>query len=224
MIEVNGNGNIVSREISVSTFIRLHLGCTGTIELHQSDEEKVTMEADENLLEYFAATNAGRTLYVSNEGNLRKPAFTSCTIKVYFRQLNKLILRNHNGRTFCPQQLLLKEPLDIKVQSVADTALNFVAPSVKMVCQAVGNISLEGSCEKLEIKNQSTGDFDASQLQVGDLSISNMAYGNVLLCAKDTIRISHYGNGYIHYSGDANVKDVKQYGNGEIKHVQMSLS
>lgn len=221
MIEVQGNGNIVSREISVSTFIRLHLGCTGTIELHQSDEEKVTMEADENLMEYFAATNAGRTLYVSNEGNLRKPAFTSCTVKVYFRQLNKLILRNHDGRTMCPQQLLLKEPLDIKVQSVADTEIDVVAPSIKMVCQTVGNIAMKGSCEKLEIKNQSTGDFDASQLQVGDLSISNMAYGNVLLHANDTIRISHYGSGFIHYSGDANVKDVKQYGNGEIKHVKL---
>lgn len=221
MVEVQGNGNIVSREISVSTFIRLHLGCTGTIELHQSDEEKVTIDADENLLEYFAATNAGRTLYVSNEGNLRKPAYTSCTIKVYFRQLNKIILRNHNGRTFCPKQLVLKEPLDVKIQSVADSELDIVCPSMKIVAQTVGNITLKGSCEKLEIKNQSTGNFDASQMQAGDLSINNMAVGNVLLHANDNIRMSHYGNGFIHYSGDANVKDVKQYGNGEIRHVEL---
>ncbi len=222
MVEVQGNGKIVSREISVSTYIRLHLGCTGTIELHQSDEEKVTMEADENLMEYFAATNAGRTLYVSNEGNLRKPVFTSCTVKVFFRQLNKIILRNHDGRTFCPKQLVLKEPLDVKIQSVADSELDIVCPSLKIFAQAVGNITLKGSCEKLEIKNQSTGNFDASQLQAADISISNMAVGNILLHANDSISMSHYGSGFIHYSGDANVKDVKQYGNGEIKHVQLT--
>lgn len=222
MIEVKGNGNIVSRELSVSTFIRLHIGCSGIVELHQSDVEKVTVEADENLLEYFAAGNAGRTLYVSNEGNLRKPAFTSCVVRVYFRQFDKLIIRNQHGTLTCPAQLVLQDPLEIKIQSVGDTELNLSAPSVKMVSQTVGNVTIKGRCEKLEIKNQSTGNLDASQMEAGDLSISNMAHGNVQLHANNTIRMSHYGNGFIHYSGDANVKDVKQYGNGEIKHIVLA--
>lgn len=220
MIELKGNGTIASREISVSTFVRLHLGCQGTIELHQGDEEKVSIEADENLLEYFSATNAGRTLYISTEANFRQPVYTSCRVKVFMRQLNKLFVRNVNGNVICPEPLSLGEPLEIKIQSVGNTELNLIVPSVKILCQAVGNTTLKGSCEKLDIKNQCTGNFDSSQMQAGELNISNMASGNVLLHANDSIRITHYGNGTIHYSGDANVKDVKQYGNGEIKHVK----
>src|SRR5580765_9102734 len=97
MIEVKGNGNIVSREIKVSSFIRLHLSAKGLIELHQSEQEKVVVETDSNLQEYFDIINSGRTLYVTTESKFRSPGFTSCKIKIFFRQLNVLSIRIENG-------------------------------------------------------------------------------------------------------------------------------
>lgn len=217
MIEVQGNGNIVSKEISVSTFIRLHLACQGRIELHQAEEEKVSIEADENLLEYFTAVNAGRTLYVATEGSLRRPAFTHCVVKVFFRQLHSLNVRNDKGNVVCPSALTIPQPLEVKVQSHGDTQLELSVPSLRIFCQAYGNTSLKGKCAKLEIKNQSHGDFDSAEMMAGELSIRNMAHGNVRLWADHEIRISHYGNGYVHYGGKAVVMDVKQFGNGEVK-------
>lgn len=224
MIEVKGNGNIVSREVSVSTFIRLHIGCKGIIELHQSDEEKVVFETDENLQEFFSASNAGRTLFVTNEAKLRKPVFTRATVKIFIRQLDKLYVRNNHGDVICPGQLTFSQPLEIKVQSEGNTDLHLAAPAIKILCQAHGDTRLKGSCEKLDISNQSNGNFDSSQLTAGDLTIKNMAHGNVLLRAGKTIQLSHYGNGYIHYYGNAVVKDVKQYGHGEVKHMKEELA
>jgi len=220
MTEVKGNGNIVSHTVNVSSFVRLHLGCTGTIELHQSNEEKVVIEADENLLEFFAAGNAGRTLYVSTEeGTLKRPAFTSCVVKVYLRQLNVLYVRNEGGHVICPEEIVLTEPLEVKVQSTGKTELWLNVPSLKILGQSHGDTVLKGKAGKLEIKNQSHGYLDASQLEAGELSIKNMAHGNVWLQAEDTINISHYGHGFIHYAGNAVVKDIKHYGHGQVKHV-----
>lgn len=220
MIEVKGNGNIVSRELRVSTFVRLHIGCNGVIELHQSDEEKVIIEADENLLEYCAAANAGRTLYVSTRENIKQPVYTSCVVKIFLRQLNILYVRNEQGNVVCPNEIVLSEPLEIKIQSVGNTELNINAPKIKILCQAEGNTVLKGSTEKLEIKNQSQGNFDSSQLKAAELIIKNMADGNVLLHADNAITISHYADGFIHYNGNAVVKDIKQYGTGEVKRVK----
>jgi hypothetical protein len=220
MIEITGNGNIVSKEIQVSTFLRLHLGCKGVIELHQGEEEKVSIEADENLIDFFSATNAGKTLYVSTEGNLRRPVFTKCVIKVFLRQMNLLYVRNDKGNVVCPAPLVLNQPLEVKIQSEGDTELNVVVPALKVLSQTQGNIVLKGSCTKLEITNQGQGDFDASELIAQELSIKNMAQGNVYLNATDSIKISHFGDGNIHYSGTAEVKDVNQFGSGEIKYVQ----
>lgn len=223
MIEIQGNGNIVSKETDISTFTRLHLGCKGVVELHQSDEEKVSIEADENLIQYFAAANAGSTLFVATEANLKRLVFTKCIVRVYLRQMNMLYVRNDGGDVVCPNELVLSQPLEVKIQSVGNTALNVKVPSLKMLCQAQGNVTLKGSCEKLEIKNQSEGDFDASQMKAMDVSIKNMAQGNVLLHADGTIRISHYGEGSVHFSGNGSVSDVKQYGTGPIKHVKEAV-
>ncbi|MGL5892304.1 MAG: GIN domain-containing protein [Bacteroidia bacterium] len=219
MIEVKGNGNIVSREVNVSSFVRLHIACKGIVELHQSDEEKVVFEADENLHEFFTAANAGRTLYVTTETKLRKPVYTKALVKIFIRQMDKLHVRNDHGNLICPSLLTFSQPLEINVQSIGNTDLHIAAPSLKISCQAQGNTSLKGSCEILDIKNQSNGNFDSSQLNAGELTIRNMANGNVLVRAGKTIQLSHYGNGYIHYYGDAVVKDVKHYGHGEVKHI-----
>lgn len=217
MMEVKGNGNIVSRELSVSTFVRLHLGFhQGLIELHPGVEEKVVVEADENLQDYFAATNAGRTLYVTNETKLKQLVFTKCVVRIYIRQLEMLYLHNV-GNVTCPEVINLTQPVEIKIQSVGNTQLALAVPSIKISCQAVGTVTLNGSCEKLDIQNRNQGDFDASQLKAGEITINNKAVGNVRLHADTSMKIAHYGVGYIHYTGNAVVKDVKQYGVGEVK-------
>jgi hypothetical protein len=219
MIEVNGNGNIVSKETEVSTFVRLHLACKGVVELHQGEEEKVMIECDENLLEYFSAGNAGRTLYVATEANLKRLNFTKCVVKVFLRQLHLLYVRNDKGDVVCPSELSLSQPLEVKVQSVGNTELNLAVPSLKVLCQGTGFTLVKGRCEKLEVKNQGTGDFDSSHMKAAEVVLRSMATGNMRVHADKTIRISNFGTGYIHYYGNAVVEDVKQYGTGVIKHM-----
>ncbi len=219
MIEIKGNGNVISKEFKVSSFIRLHISGKGTVELHQADEEKVIVETDENLLDCFDVENSGRTLYVSAEAKFRKPVFTKCKIRIYLRQVDVLYIRNDQADVVCPELISLMNPVEIKVQSIGNTELNLSAPSIKILCQTQGNVVLKGHCESLTIKNQSEGDFDSSALIAQTLSLKNMAQGNVDLFADKELTLSHFGQGYVHYAGKGILKDVKQYGDGQIKHV-----
>jgi putative autotransporter adhesin-like protein len=219
MIEIKGNGNIVSRTIQVSSFVRLHLAANGLIELIQSDEEKVVIESDENLQDYFEAVNSGRTLYLSSEGKFRKPAFSRCHIKVYLRQVNVLYVRCDGGDVICHGPIVLSDPLEIKIQSVGNTSLNIQAPAIKLLSQCQGNVVISGACGNLEIKNQSEGNFSSLEMKATELSIRNMSEGNVEVYADKHIAISHYGEGEVRYYGNAVLKDVKQYGSGAIRHM-----
>jgi hypothetical protein len=219
MFEVKGNGNIVSKEINVSSFIRLHLGCKGLVELHQSNEEKVIVEADENLMDYFQVENAGRMLYISADGKFKKPVFTKCVTKVFFRQIDAIYIRNEGADVICPNEIVLSNPLEVIIQSEGNTSLNLNAPSIRLVNQSEGDVTVKGKCGSIKIRNQSEGNFNASELSADNLIIKNMAEGNIDLLANKEITIVHYGEGYIHYAGDAVLKDVKQYGEGLIKHV-----
>jgi Putative auto-transporter adhesin, head GIN domain len=218
MLEVKGNGDVVSREIPVSSFIRLHLAGKGRIELIASDEEKIVVVADENLQEYVEAVNSGRTLYVSTTAKFRDPLFTDCRIQVHFRQIDTLCIRCDGGDVVCPGIIRLTQPVKIKIQSVGNTDLHLQAPYIQLASACEGNVVLRGECTDIDIRNQSVGNLDTRALTAQDLSIRNMAEGNVELFAENTIAIRHYGEGYIHYGGKAVLKEVKQYGEGEIKH------
>jgi hypothetical protein len=218
MVQVKGNGNLISKTYPVSSFLRLHIAVTGLTELIQSEEEKVEVELDENLVDYFSAVNSGSTLFVTTEGVLRTPVFTRAVVRIYLRQLDHLVVRCEGGDVVCPQLIHLQSPLDVKVQTEGNTELNFQSPQLKVMLQAEGNVTLKGRSGIVDIKNQSEGHLFAKDLIAKELTLKNQALGNVEVFAEEKISISHSGQGYIHYYGSAQLMKIQQHGDGEVKH------
>lgn len=218
MVKIQGNGNIVSKVFPVSSFLRLHIAVKGVTELIQSQEEKVEVEMDGNLVDCFSATNAGRTLYISTEGSLRTPVYTTAVVRIHFRQIDHLVVRCEGGNVTCPKPITLQTPLDVKVQSEGNTTLNLSVPQLKLVAQTQGDITLLGDCGSVDIKTQSEGHLYARELFASELTLRNASQGNVEVFADKKISITHAGHGYVHYYGDAQLMDVKQYGHGEVRH------
>ncbi|MCR8557402.1 DUF2807 domain-containing protein [Mucilaginibacter sp. BJC16-A38] len=219
MIEIKGSGNIVSAERSVSSFIRLHTSIGGTVELIQADEEKVIVETDENLQEYFEVTNSGRTLYITAEGKWRTPAFSSLNIKVYYRQLYNLYNASTKGTLICGNPLRSAEPVEVKIYSdKSSSKLNINAPAIKLITACVGDVEIEGSCNILEINAKSQGNLYARNMIAKNVSLKNYSAGDLEIHADESLTISNYGDGSISYWGDGILKDIKQYGSGEVKH------
>src|SRR5580698_3681504 len=166
MTKVQGNGNIVSKEINVNSFVRLHVSLGGMVELYQADEEKVIIEADENLLEYIDIENSGRTLYVNTEGKWRVPAFTSLNVKIFYRQLYNLYNASEKSSLVCANTMRSGEPVEVKIYGdKITTVLDIDAASVKVITACVGNVKLKGACNLLEINAKSEGDFDAKEMK-----------------------------------------------------------
>jgi hypothetical protein len=219
MIAVKGSGIIIPMEKLVSSFVRLHISVGGTIELIQSDEEKVVIEADENLLEYIEVTNSGRTLYVTAEGKWRIPDFSSLNVKVYYRQLYTIYNACTNGHLICTNELKSSEPVEVKIYSdKSSSKLNINAPAIKLNTACVGDVELTGNCNILDINAKSEGNLYARHMLAKQVTLKNYSVGDLEVYAGETISISNYGQGNIYYWGDGVLKDVKQYGEGEVRH------
>ncbi len=219
MVQVKGNGNMVSKSYPISSFLRLHIAVRGTTELIQSEEEKVEVEMDENLLEHFEVQNMGRTLYVSTEGKLRTPLFTKAIVRIYFRQLDQLVIRCEGGDVVSPGQIRLSSPLDLKVQSIGMVNLNIAAPQLKVVLQSEGDCILAGECVLVHIKNQSEGHLFGKELHAQELVLRNQAEGNVEVYSEQKISIFHSGTGNVHYYGEGKLVEVRNHGHGDVRHM-----
>jgi hypothetical protein len=219
MIKEKGTGNIISKTINVNSFIRLHVSVSGLVELIQADEEKVIIETDDNLVDFIQIENSGRTLYVTGEGKWRTAEFTSLRIKIFYRQLYNLYNASEKGELVCGNTLRSGEPVEIKIHSdKSSTSLDVDAASVKLITACVGDVRLKGECILLEINAKSEGSLYAREMKAKNVVLKNYSQGNFELYGEDTITISNYGQGNIHYWGSAVLKDIKQYGDGEVRH------
>jgi hypothetical protein len=217
LIQARGNGNVITKEIEVSSFLRLQLVVNGNVELIQSDEEKVVIETDENLMDYFEVVNSGKTLYITSGNKLWIPVFTKLTIRVYCRQLQSVYNASH-GDVCCGNQLCCPETFEIKVHAHGDTSLNVKAPVVKLNCACHGDVSLKGECHELSVKNASHGDLDCKGMLSDITSLSNASHGDITLFSKEEISIKHAGHGDVLYYGDGKLKNIVHHGHGDVKH------
>lgn len=210
---------MVSAEKNISSFIRLHLSISGTVELIQADEEKVIIETDENLQQYLEVINSGRTLYVNNEGKWRVPCFSKLTIKIYYRQLYHLYNAAENGTLICANTLKASEPVEVKIYSNKSiNKLNINAPAVKLITTCVGDVEIAGACNILEIKASSEGNLYARNMMAKSVMLKNYSAGNLEIFASETLSIINYGEGHINYWGAGVLKNIKHNGSGEVKH------
>lgn len=219
MVSVQGNGKIISREFPVSSFLQLHLSIRHEIELHHSGEEKVVIDMDENLQDYVDVSNSGRTLYVSTDtGMIKKAMFTTCKVKVYYRQLQVLNISNEGADFDCQQLLDIPNDLEVNIQSVGNTRLRLNAAGIRLISKCVGDVTLEGKCHRLDIKTNSVGNLNTKALAAAEVLIKNKSVGEVHVFASESISIQHNGVGNVFYYGDAVLKDVKQNGAGLVQH------
>jgi hypothetical protein len=221
MLTVKGNGKIGLKKHSISSFLNLHISVKGLVELHQSDEEKVEVEADENLFDYISVVNSGKTLFVTSEAGYRKLDFTNLKVKIFFRQLAKLYIRCDDGNVISRTVIASTTPLEVKIQSIGATDLKLDVPALKMLIQSKGDVTLSGKCANADIKSQAEGNLFAKEMIAESLKIKNMSSGNVAVFANKIISISHYGEGFVHYYGNAVLHDVNQFGMGEVKHMNL---
>jgi hypothetical protein len=219
LMKVQGSGTVAVREHAVSSFTRLHLSVHGAVELVQSTQEKVVVEADDNLLDFVGVVNSGRTLFITNESGLRAPDFSTLRVTVHLRQLDKLDLAGH-GPVRCQNQLTALGPLEIKVNGAGNTDLWVASPALTLQLACDGDVILRGACDQATLKTTASGHLHAAELRAQHLKLRNLSAGNVAVWAEQTIAIQHLGAGFVHYGGPACLTDIRHFGAGLVQHVE----
>lgn len=219
MVEVKGNEEMITKEIRVSSFVRLHLLTSGIIEVFQADEEKVIIETDENLVHYFEVINSGRTLYVSSEGKLNKPLFTKCRVSIFLRNINTIDISHEEATVICKEGIKSSFPISIKIREAHSVSLSVDSPGISLLHQAAGHVTLSGKCRQAAIKVQGEGDLDAAALEAEELQLKHLSGAEVKVHADKLIDINQLGDGPIYYSGPGVLRDISVRGEGIVKHV-----
>lgn len=200
---IEGNGNLVTKEVPVSSFDALKASGVYELTLTQGDKEGVKIEADENLQPYFNVHNEGNKLVIDMKEMKNKNMKLKSKMKVYvtFRQLKEMDL-SMVGSVHGSAPLNFTD-LAISNSSVGHVDLDLSATSLNLRNSSVGKVKLSGKAQNAVVTNNGVGNLDAGAFIVQTMNIDNSGVGGAEINAEKDLRVKDSMLGRVKNKGAA---------------------
>ncbi len=186
---IEGSGNVVTKEISVSSFDALKASGVYELNLIQSDKEGVKIEADEALQPYFNVHNQGAKLIIEMKDLKNKNLKLKSKMKVYvtFKNLKEMELSTV-GSVHAGSPLTFAD-LAIKNSSVGHVDLDFSATTFNLKNKSVGKVKLSGKAQNAVVVNNGVGSLEAGNFVVQTMNIDNSGVGGAEVNAEKELKV-----------------------------------
>jgi hypothetical protein len=89
---ITGNGNVISQERTVEGFNGIVLDGLGNINVHFSENYKVVVTTDSNILDYVIIKTNGNILHIDENSNTNGYSPTKLLIDVYMPEIKSIKL------------------------------------------------------------------------------------------------------------------------------------
>lgn len=193
--QVVGSGNLVTETRQVSGFNRVELAGSGEVEIVLGEEESITIEAEDNLIDLIETRVTGNTLYIGFKPNTSVTSLRSMRFTVYMKSLEGASI-NGSGRIEIPESNY--ESLDLRVSGS-------------------GRILASGSVESLSAELPGSGSIDCKDLEAGLVDATISGSGDITVTVLKSLDARISGSGNVRYYGDpASVNQVVS-GSGNIR-------
>ncbi|MBD0331170.1 MAG: DUF2807 domain-containing protein [Chitinophagaceae bacterium] len=203
---IEGNGKLVTRDVSVQPFNSLKASGVYELKLSQGNTETVKIEADENLQEYFTVKNEGTTLVIDMKKMENKNFNAKNKLRVYvtFKKLNDIEL--HTVGNVVAEDHLTFDNLELSNNSVGNINLKMSANKIDLENNGVGNITLTGKAQNAVFKNSGVGSLKAGDFVVQTMNIENIGVGSAEVNAEKELKVEDSFLGKVKNKGSAPLK------------------
>lgn len=214
---IKGNDNLKTKIIKTSDYDGI--SCAGFMDyiLVSGDEGTITLEGEENLLEYIVAEVKDNTLkvYVKKNFNLKTSKNKTIKITIPFKDITNVSLAGSGD--LWNEDKITSNKLDVALAGSGDVTITVDASVVEGKLAGSGNLTLKGNTNSLVAKIAGSGDFHGFELQSNDTEVSISGSGDAEVVSNKSIIGRVAGSGDIAYRGNPEKEDNKVSGSGDIE-------
>lgn len=211
-----GNGTIQIEEIEINDFDRISIGGNYNVTLIQSEETKVVIETDENLLPYINTELFDNTLNINNVHKLK--GSKGIQIDIYYKTLNKIY--STGASSLDNDGVINTDELMINLSGAGAIDLEIETTSVKVNLTGAGVINLSGTTDFQETHISGAGGLSAEELISKECSVNLSGLGGAEVYVEDKLEATITGIGGIIYAGNPDVIERQVTGFGKIKRAE----
>jgi hypothetical protein len=208
---IEGQGSVVEQVIELDEFEGIELKTGVVVYLTQSETQKVSISAPQNIIDLLAT---------ELDGDIWKIDFSRCPkteekIKIYIESNNiQEITIDGSGEVFSEGQLEMDE-LSIEISGSGLVDVDLSVKELKSEISGSGDIRLKGETKLHDIEINGSGDIKAYDLLSDESEIEINGSGDVKVNVSYALDVEINGSGDVYYKG--NVKEISSKINGSGK-------
>ncbi|MBU1075187.1 DUF2807 domain-containing protein [Patescibacteria group bacterium] len=211
-----GSGNLISENREISNFNQVQISGTGVLNIVQSGEESLEVEAEDNVMEYIETVVENNTLML----RLKNPWFFWTiwpTRKItYNLTVDDLKHVGISGSGEINSISLEADDFAIQISGSGKADMVLDVENLDINISGSGEFLLSGEATDQDIIISGSGDYNAKNLVSKTASIKVSGSGEGVLNASEELDITISGSGEVQYIGSPNLSQSIS-GSGKIK-------
>ena len=212
---VNGNGNVITEDRMVDTGFDQVKGSAGIdVYLIEGTEEKIVVEADENLLEIIETEISNGKLTIGTTSGKNIGRCKSKKVFVTYKQLESIA--SSSGADVIANNVVKSKTLTLDASSGSDLEVEVFANELFVESSSGADIRVSGKTSKLVADASSGSSINAKELKAISCNAEASSGADVTVNVKENLKAAASSGGDIIYYGDPEVATSRSGRSGSI--------
>lgn len=210
---IKGSGNIVKETRNVSGFHGIDVGGAYKVVLIKSNEEKIVLEVDDNLLPYIKTKVFGGILEIDNDKDFRNPKQLKVTI--YFKSIDEIDLSGAASLT--SDDVLKAESIQIDASGASYIELKLDTERLEGDFSGASKIALRGRARNVEIECSGATVYNALDLETENCEIDSSGAAVARIWATGNLGLEASGASSVRYKGSPSIELIDISGASSVR-------
>jgi hypothetical protein len=215
---IRGNGKMKSENRTAGTFNGIDASGIADVYVKQDSLTTISIETDENLMEYILIENDGGTIHIRQKnGTNLKP---SKAIKIF---ISSPVFKHFEASGACnyysESKIVSEEPVSIDLSGSSDVKLELKSPKIDADLSGAGTITLKGETKDFKVQGSGSTDIRCFDLMTENTTVEISGAGDAEVFASVKLDVHVSGAADVKYKGNAAVtKEIS--GAGSVKKME----
>ncbi|MEZ4858188.1 MAG: head GIN domain-containing protein [Flavobacteriaceae bacterium] len=211
--EVNGNGNVITEERNVGDFTSVRGSAGMDVFLTEGTENKVVIEADENLMENIETYVENGMLKVTTKKSIGR----SKSQKAHVTYVKLESIEASSGADVIGNSIIKNETLSLSSSSGADLEVEILAKEVYASTSSGADLKISGRATRLIADASSGSDLKARELEVISCKAEASSGADITVNVKEQMEGHASSGGDIKYYGNPSDVSVRDGASGDVR-------
>jgi len=195
---LTGSGNVVTREIPVTSFSKMEVSYAFAVQLSFGDPTEVTVRVDDNLVDDLDVRVAGDTLRIGLKAGL---AVNHATLEADVTVPSLIEIDVSGASTVKAQGPLASSPFELSLSGASTFEGGFALDRATIGLSGASHAVLSGSAKTVEASVSGASQIQAENLSIDSLTMDLSGASHAAVTVTGTISASASGASNLTYSG-----------------------